>query len=86
MSNNWSSAERQIQSGSHFGARDEVHLQCIVFQHVVRYIFTLCLQEGKTPLMYACLKGNERIVRLLIERGADPQDVDKVYTLYHVSV
>ena len=36
--------------------------------------------------MHACLKGNERIARLLIERGADPQDVDKVYTLYDVSV
>ena len=36
--------------------------------------------------MYACLKGNEKIVKLLIERGADPQDVDKVFTLYHVSV
>lgn len=43
--------------------------------------FTLCLQEARTPLMYACLRGNEHVVRLLLERGADPQDVDKVYSL-----
>ena len=41
MSNDWSSAEGQIQSGSHLGARDEVHLQCVMFQHVVRYVLTL---------------------------------------------
>ena len=52
----------------------------IILLHVVRYILTLCLQKGRTPLIYACLKGNERIVRLLIEKGANPQDVENVRT------
>ena len=28
--------------------------------------------------MYACLRGQERVVQLLIDKGADPQVMDKV--------
>ena len=31
MSNDWSNAERQIRSGRYLGARDEVHLQFVMF-------------------------------------------------------
>ena len=40
--------------------------------------FALYMQDGKTPLMYACLKGNDRIVQLLIEYGANPEAMDSV--------
>ena len=36
------------------------------------------MQDGKTSLMYACLKGNDRIVQLLIECGANPEAMDNV--------
>ena len=33
--------------------------------------------EGSTPLMRACMSGNENLVRLLIEAGADPATKNK---------
>ena len=29
--------------------------------------------------MYACIRGQERVVRMLIDHGADPEVLDKVY-------
>jgi ankyrin repeat protein len=34
-------------------------------------------EAGRTPLMHACLKGKETVVQLLIDKGADPQVMDK---------
>ena len=31
--------------------------------------------------MYACVKGQDRIVRMLIDHGADPEVLDKVHCL-----
>ena len=46
----------------------------------------LCVQvhfsQGRTPLMYACVKGQEKIVRMLIECGADPEVLDQVCMVY----
>ena len=37
--------------------------------------------------MHACLKGKETVVQLLIDRGADPQVMDKVpSTIYRITV
>ena len=36
------------------------------------------MQDGRTPLMLACIRGKEKIVGMLIERGADVQAVDAV--------
>ena len=32
--------------------------------------------------MYACIKGQDRIVRILIDHGADPEVLDKVRIVY----
>ena len=32
--------------------------------------------------MYACVKGQDRIVRMLIDHGADPEVLDKVRIVY----
>ena len=29
--------------------------------------------------MYACLRGQERLVQLLLDKGADPKEFDKVH-------
>ena len=36
------------------------------------------VQDGRTPLMYACLRGKERIVQLLVRHGADVLAMDRV--------
>ena len=36
--------------------------------------------------MYACLRGQERVVQLLIARGADPRDEDKVLYVFIYNV
>ena len=57
MSNDWNSAERQIQSGSYLEARDEVHSDMQRFSYVVqKYHSTstgrknstnVCMSEGE---------------------------------------
>ena len=51
-------------------------------------IYMCMMQDGRTPLMHACLKGKEKIVRLLIDHSADVLAMDKVtdlqYMLLHV--
>ena len=42
---------------------------------------TTSLSQGRTPLMYACLKGQEKIVQILIDHGADPEVLDQVHSL-----
>ena len=33
--------------------------------------------------MYACVKGQERIVQMLLDHGADPEVLDQVHILYY---
>ena len=47
-------------------------------------IYMCMMQDGRTPLMYACLRGKEKIVRLLIEHGADVLAMDMVTDLQYM--
>ena len=51
-------------------------LLCVSWDILVHY-----LQDAQTPLMYACLKGQDAIVKLMIAHGADPQAMDKVHII-----
>ena len=42
----------------------------------------LSCQDRETPLMVACLKRKEEVVKLLIDHGADVQVKDKVQYSY----
>ena len=34
-------------------------------------------KSGRTPLFYACLNGNEAVVKYLVEHGADVNKINK---------
>ena len=36
--------------------------------------------------MYACVKGQERIVQMLFDHGADPEVLDEVHTMTATAV
>ena len=45
-----------------------------------RLILLLCVQGGKTPLMYAAAEGNAKSVEIMIANGANLEAVDEVRT------
>ena len=47
-------------------------------------LYMCMMQDGRTPLMHACLRGKEKIVTLLIEHGADVLAIDKVTDLQYM--
>lgn len=64
-----------------------MHFWLLQSSHCCLYL-ALCFacgimyQDKKTALMYACEKGNDEIIDLLLKRGADPNLADKVSSFW----
>ena len=74
-----------IESGADIDKCDKVTLK---YQAVSNRFFIYCIQlifqNGKSPLLAACgEEGDIRIVKCLVEKGADVNKCDKVYELYY---
>ena len=56
--------------------------------HIAHNVYNTCVlfQDGRTPLMLACIKGKEKMVNLLIDHGADVQAMDKVTITYEQAI
>ena len=49
------------------------------------YIVLYCVQRGRSPLHYACMKGHTACVKLLIDSNADINDKDEVCPHTHIA-
>ena len=47
-------------------------------KYVRRLFFFLCYQSGSTPLHWASARGYVKVVRLLLDKGANIEAVDKM--------
>ena len=50
--------------------------------HLLILIFTCYIQEGYTPLLFACLNGLSDVAQLLINKGASVDVTDEVSFMY----
>ena len=50
--------------------------------HLLILILTCYMQEGKTPLLLACLNGLSDVAQLLINKGASVDVTDEVSYMY----
>ena len=44
----------------------------------MQYVMVCCIQNGDTPLLLACSSGLKDVAVMLIERGAELTDKDRV--------
>ena len=73
----WEMVEAFIESGSNLEGRSQVHVQfCIQNRYFI--IDVEFIQDGKTPFLYACIKGNMKIVKLLMRKEAKVSVSDHV--------
>jgi Ankyrin repeat len=56
---------------------------CVCHVFICFYTATIILQDGRTPLLLAAMYGDEEVVSLLLEAGADVEAVDDVRVFIH---
>ena len=91
LEQDWDCARVLIESGSELEGRSQVgHYNKLLSLHGCSLIFLLLLllspppilQDGLTPLMICCKKGNIEMVELIINHGGNLKATDNVISMH----